>query len=282
MSAVTFEVQSRDGLKLAGHELGQPGDPLVLFLHGGGQTRFAWDATLRVIAKAGWHAVAMDLRGHGESDWALDGDYRLDAIAADIAAYVDASPQPPVLVGASLGGLASLYYASTPGARARALVLVDVTIAIEPQGAQRIRDFMLARPDGFSSLEEAAEAVTAYSNGRHRAARREGLLKNLRQGDDGRYRWHWDPRFLTGPMAVNALPSQPDLERRARSIGLPVLLVRGLTSDVVSDRGVEHLLGVLPHAQVVDVAGAGHMVAGDQNDRFAQEILRFLNDLQAG
>lgn len=282
MGAATFEVQSSDGLKLAGHELGRPEDPLVLFLHGGGQTRFAWDATLRTIAEARWHAVAMDLRGHGESDWSLDGNYRLDALAADIAACVDTSPLPPVLVGASLGGLASLCYASTPGARARALVLVDVTIAVEPQGAQRIRDFMLARPDGFSSLEEAAEAVTAYSNGRHRAARSEGLLKNLRQGTDGRYRWHWDPRLLTGPMAVNALPSQPDLERRARGIKLPVLLVRGLMSDVVSDRGVGHLLGVLPHAQVVNVAGAGHMVAGDQNDRFAQEILRFLEDLQAG
>jgi pimeloyl-ACP methyl ester carboxylesterase len=282
MNAAAFEVQSSDGLKLTGHELGRQDDPPVLFLHGGGQTRFAWDATLRTIAEAGWHAIATDLRGHGDSGWAPDGNYRLARLAADIATYVDALPQPPALVGASLGGLASLYYASTPDARARALVLVDVTIAIERKGAQRIRDFMLARPDGFSSLEEAADTITAYSSGRHRAARPQGLLKNLRRGADGRYRWHWDPQLLTGPMGPNALQSRPELERRARGITLPVLLVRGLMSDVVSDRGAEHLLSVMPQAQVVNVADAGHMVAGDQNDRFCQEILRFLTSLEYG
>ena len=257
---------------LAGHELGRAGDPPVLFLHGGGQTRFAWDATLRKVADAGWRAAALDLRGHGESEWAPDGDYLLETLATDVAAYAETAPEPPVLVGASLGGLSSLCYASTSGARVRALVLVDVTIALERSGSQRIRDFMLGHPDGFSSLEEAASAVTAYSDGRHRAARPAGLLKNLRLGPDGRYRWHWDPQVLNGPMTPSPLDRQADLEEHARRISVPVLLVRGVMSDVVSERGVEHLRGVLPQAEVANVAG-------DQNDRFASEILRFLRTL---
>jgi pimeloyl-ACP methyl ester carboxylesterase len=279
MTASIFEVQGSGGVRLAGHELGQTDDPPVLFLHGGGQTRYAWDATLVKVAAAGWRAAALDLRGHGESGWAPDGDYQLETQAADIAAYAEAASQPPVLVGASLGGLTSLYYASTPGARVRAMALVDVTIAIEPAGAQRIRDFMLGNPDGFASLEEAADAVTAYSDGRHRPARPAGLLKNLRVGQDGRYRWHWDPQMMTGPLAPRPRELRAEMEDRARAVKVPVLLVRGLKSDVVSDRGVEHLQSVLPQAEVVNVAQAGHMVAGDQNDRFCTEILRFLQRL---
>src|SRR5690242_12870678 len=99
MTATIIEVQGSGGVKLTGHELGRTGDPPVLFLHGGGQTRFAWDATLRKIASAGWHAAALDLRGHGESEWAPDGNYRLEALATDITAYAESTPEPPVLVG---------------------------------------------------------------------------------------------------------------------------------------------------------------------------------------
>ena len=147
MTAVTFEVQGSGGVNLAGHEVGRARDPPVLFLHGGGQTRFAWDATLQKVADAGWRAAALDLRGHGESEWAPDGDYLLATLAADIAAYAQAAPESPVLVGASLGGLSSLYYASRPGARVRALLLVDVTIAIEQKGTATAGTGRLGRPD---------------------------------------------------------------------------------------------------------------------------------------
>ncbi|MDF3309661.1 alpha/beta hydrolase [Rhodococcus sp. T2V] len=263
-----MQITTDSGLRLVGHSVGDPSGPPILFLHGGGQTRHTWDAAVESMAARGWHAATVDLRGHGESDWSPDGDYRTATVAADVAAWVTAFNEQPVLVGASKGGLAALHYLAEPAARGRALILVDVVIAIEPDGARHIRDFMQARPDGFASIDEAAEAVAAYGSSRRRPARREGLLSNLRQGDDGRYRWHWDPRLLEGSTSSDVMRQTEDLEHRAARLAVPVLLVRGGRSRIVSDRGVEHLLGVLPHAEIATVHGAGHMVAGDENDAF--------------
>ncbi|MET0828675.1 MAG: alpha/beta hydrolase [Microbacterium sp.] len=276
----SLTIPTRSGLTLAAHQLGDLSNPTALFLHGGGQTRFAWDKAMRRVAESGWSAVAADLRGHGESGWPEDGDYRIAAIADDVASCVEWLGSEPVLVGASLGGLASLYYLGEPEARGRALVLVDVVIEVAPEGAQHIRDFMLARPDGFASLDEASDAVAAYGATGRRPASGRGLLRNLRLGADGRYRWHWDPRLLGGPKSADVMRQTEELARRARRIDLPVLLIRGGASAVVSDRGVERLLDVLPRAEVVEVPDAGHMIAGDQNDRFAQEIIRFLDRIR--
>ncbi|MET0828983.1 MAG: alpha/beta hydrolase [Microbacterium sp.] len=281
MTSRSLLIPTRSGLTLAAHQLGDPSNPTALFLHGGGQTRFAWDNAMRRVAEAGWSTVAVDLRGHGESGWPEDGDYRIAAIADDVASCVEWLGSEPVLIGASLGGLASLHYLGEPTARASALVLVDVVIEVEPEGAQHIRDFMLARPDGFASLEEASDAVAAYgATGRRRGSGR-GLLRNLRLGDDGRYRWHWDPRLLGGPNPADVMRQTEELARRARRIDVPVLLIRGGRSRVVSDRGVERLLDVLPRAEVAEVPDAGHMVAGEQNDRFAEKIVQFLDRIRA-
>lgn len=282
MTWPVLKIPTRSGLTLAAHRVGDGSHPTALFLHGGGQTRFAWDRAMRSVADAGWSAVAADLRGHGESGWPQDGDYRIAAMADDVASIVDWLGTNPVLIGASLGGLASLYYLGEARARARALVLVDVVIEVEPDGAQHIRDFMLSRPDGFGSLDEASDAVAAYGDTGRRPGSGKGLLRNLRLGEDGRYRWHWDPRLLGGPKSSDLMRQTEELARRARRIDIPVLLIRGGRSRVVSDRGVERLREVLPRAEVVQVADAGHMIAGDQNDRFAREILRFLDRIAAG
>ena len=279
----------RDGNRLAADEAGNAGDPPVVLLHGGGQTRHSWGTTLGAVACKGWHAYAVDLRGHGESDWAPDGDYTLDAFAGDVLAISHALDTPPVLVGASLGGIASLAAIGehTDETVGRALVLVDVAPRIEEQGRMRIGLFMMEHmEDGFASLDAVADAIQQYNPHRPRPTDLKGLQKNLRHGDDGRWYWHWDPAFIGGRLGSpdetrSSIVDPERLGKAARALTVPTLLVRGRVSDLLSEEGAQELLEMVPHARLVDVAGAGHMVAGDRNDLFNDAVVQFLDTLRA-
>jgi non-heme chloroperoxidase len=273
----TLTYTTDTGLRLVGNAWGASDARPVVLLHGGGQTRHAWGSTAQSLAERGWYAIALDMRGHGDSDWAPDGDYAIDAFVADLRSVLRHLAQRPVLIGASLGGMTSLLTegeASQPVSTA--VVLVDITPRVEPQGAARIRAFMTARPDGFASLEDAADTIAAYLPHRPRPKNLSGLSKNLRLRANGRYYWHWDPQLLTSP---NRRRDPERLLRAARALRVPTLLVRGKLSDIVSDATQAEFLAAVPHAHYVDVAGAGHMVAGDQNDTFSKGILDFLAHL---
>jgi pimeloyl-ACP methyl ester carboxylesterase len=224
--------------------------------------------------------VALDARGHGESSWAPDSDYSLAAQTRDLVAVLAALPPRPALVGASMGGITALAAlgADRPPS-ASALVLVDVTPKVDMAGAERIAAFMRANPEGFASIEEAADAVARYNPHRPRPRDPSGLRRNLREVD-GRLYWHWDPAFL-GARRLEPEVYQAHLEAAARKIRLPTLLVRGALSDLVGEAEVAHFRALIPHAQYVDVAGAGHMVAGDRNDAFVDAIVRFLDRVDA-
>ncbi len=277
---VTYKVDS--GLNLIGDAWGTKDAAPVLLLHGGGQTRHAWGGTARALATQGWYAVALDMRGHGESDWASDGNYIIDTFVADIRSVISHFDRPPVLVGASLGGMTSLL---TEGESLRplsaAVVLVDITPRVEQQGVDRIRAFMTGKPEGFANLEEAADAVAAYIPHRPRPKDLSGLEKNLRKGPDGRYRWHWDPQLISPARFARARDPER-LLAAARALRVPTLLVRGKMSDVVSEETAAEFLAAVPHARYVDVSGAGHMVAGDRNDAFSIAILEFLSGVKLG
>jgi len=247
----------------------------VLLLHGGGQTRHSWRKSARRLAEQGWTAIAVDARGHGDSDWSPDGDYSMDALVADLRAIVSSLPTRPVLVGASMGGMTSLVAEGEHSGLSRALVLVDIAPRTEPAGVKRILDFMSAAPDGFSTLSEVAEAVHAYNPHRERPTNFEGLKKNVRQRTNGRWYWHWDPAFLKIRNEVQRAASDKRLHKAARRIEVPTLLVRGSNSDVVSPEGAEELRTLIPTAEIEEVV-AGHMVAGDDNDVFASQMLGFL------
>lgn len=265
------------GITIAADQAGEPGAPGVLLLHGGGQTRHSWGRAVRALADDGFHAVTVDLRGHGDSDWAKGGDYALASLAADVVALAATFDAPPALVGASLGGLSALLAAGETPGTARALVLVDVVPRIELEGAQEIRDFMTGNPDGFASLDEAADAVARYLPHRPRPKDTGGLAKNLRLGDDGRYRWHWDPAMLAsrgGEVRSDELTER--LEAAARAITVPTLLIRGGKSRVVSLQGAAELQAMIPHSEYVNIDDADHMVAGDANDAFNAPLLDFL------
>jgi pimeloyl-ACP methyl ester carboxylesterase len=273
-----------NGVHLAA-DVGGPDDgPTVVLLHGGGQTRHSWHGTWRTLADAGWRACSVDLRGHGDSEWPADGDYSHLAFAEDVVALTQQLATPPVLVGASLGGLASLLaIADAPRQEdvARALVLVDVAHRIEDEGRERIREFMTAHLDGFATLDDAADTIHAYNPHRPRPTDLSGLQKNLRERD-GRWYWHWDPRFMTGMFEgvdeTRARLVEPEKRAAAaRALRIPVLLVRGRSSDLLSEEGAREFLELVPHAEFADVAGAGHMVAGDRNEVFNRAILDFLD-----
>jgi len=273
------------GIRLVA-DVGGPADgPAVALLHGGGQTRHSWSGTWRHLADHGWRALAVDLRGHGDSEWVADGDYTIDAFAADVVAISDEFARPPVLVGASLGGISALLaVAEAPdqAAVASGLVLVDIAHQMEEQGRDRVGDFLLGHLDGFADLEEAADAIAAYNPHRPRPTDLSGLAKNLRRRDDGRWYWHWDPRFVSGRFGSadetrSSMLRPQRLADAARALTVPVLLVRGRQSDLLSEDGAREFLELVPHAEFADVTGAGHMVAGDRNEVFNEAILAFLD-----
>ena len=265
--------------RLRGAARGNPTDPNVVLLHGGGQTHHAWDQTAAVLAADGFHAIALDLRGHGGSDWPPDGDYRLEAFADDVRTIATTWPDAAI-IGASMGGIGALLAAGeAPHAHIRALVLVDIAPTMEPEGILRIVSFMRGAPDGYATLDDAADAISAYLPDRARPSNLTGLAKNLRQRGDGRWIWHWDPRFLDGDLTPTASTDRHRLHAATERLTIPTLLVRGRMSDLISEQGARDFLALCPHAEYVDVQGAGHMIAGDRNDAFTAATADFLHRL---
>jgi len=258
--------------------------PTLLFAHGFGQTRHAWTGAAVALAEQGFGSTTFDARGHGESDRLPRGEYHMQQFVDDllVVAAASASPdgRPPVLVGASMGGLLGLAAAggSSGAAPFSALVLVDITPRWETAGVERILGFMRAHPHGFASYDEAASAIEAYLPQRRERKTSTQLAPLLRRGDDGRLRWHWDPALLDG-MVAESERYQPQLFEAAARVGVPVLLLSGARSDVVSSQTVEEFLRLVPHARHVSLPGATHMVAGDANDAFTREIALFLRTL---
>jgi pimeloyl-ACP methyl ester carboxylesterase len=267
------------GLHLTADVFRGSGRGVVMLAHGGGQTRHSWAKTGQHLAGRGWTAVSLDLRGHGESDWAEDGDYQTRRFAEDLIAVAAAQDTQPHLIGASLGGMAGLAVEGTlaPGTF-RSLTLVDIVPNSDPVGVSRILGFMGANlQDGFATLEEAADSIAAYLPHRRRPSDLSGLRKNLREGPDGRYRWHWDPKFMTGMRPQPKPGDAPLVEPRYEEIDIPVHLVRGRMSELVSVDGAQSFLARLRHGAFTDVADAGHMVAGDRNDVFLEAVTAFLD-----
>lgn len=248
----------------------------VLLAHGFGQTRQAWTRTADALAAAGHPALAFDARGHGESDRnPVDHRYAGEDFVRDLDTLARQCPAPPVLVGASMGGLLGLL-AQAARPTFRAMVLVDITPRWEHAGVRRILDFMGAHPDGFDSLEHAARTIQAYLPQRRERKTPGQLDALLRRGEDGRWRWHWDPRLLA-EFANDSHQHQQRMMEAAAQVTIPLLLVSGGRSDLVSAETVREFQALVPHARHVQLADATHMVAGDQNDAFTDTILDFLS-----
>jgi len=263
----------------------QGGGAPILVLHGGGQTRHAWEESCARLGELGYDVTALDMRGHGESDWSPTQSYGLDDFADDVVAVLpQLGWERAALLGFSLGGLVSLHLTARRPELCAALLLVDVAPRLETEGVRRIRDFM-TRHESFGSLDEVVAALREYNPNRPPdSIRPESLVRNLRQRPDGRWEWHYDTYFRT------PVPPAEDGVYRSRIMGLthaellaaaatvrcPTLVVRGAMSDVLSDEGVRELLATIPHAEAATVERAGHQVAGDRNDAFLVALTPFL------
>lgn len=280
MELTTIQLEGADGIALAADVAGPLDGQPVILLHGGGQTRGSWRNAVAALARAGYRAIAVDQRGHGESAWSEEGDYLLDRFGEDLRRMIETLDAPPILVGASLGGLASLLAAGeAPQTEVAGIVLVDIVPWMEKKGGEQVVGFMRGTDGGFDTLDEAAAAIAAYLPHRPRPDRLDGLSRNLRQRADGRWYWHWDPAFVR----PNAKWDMDDINRRlsaaARAVSSPLMLVHGTASEIVSEAGAARFREMLPQAQVVPIAGAHHMVAGDDNDAFLGALLTFLDTL---
>ena len=267
-------LRARDGVGLTIEHRGQSTAHSLVFAHGFGQTRHAWESTASVLADAGWHTITADARGHGDSDWRDDGEYGFTQFVDDLVLVSRSTEQKPILIGASMGGLLGLI-AQAEFDAFRALVLVDITPRWETAGVERIMGFMRAHPTGFASLDEAADAVATYLPQRAEKKSPERLRQLLVRGDDARLRWHWDPRLLDR-VAANSEQHQSSLLDAAKRIDVPTLLISGERSDIVSDATIGEFLQLVPHAEHVRVPRATHMVVGDANDAFSKSVLKFV------
>jgi pimeloyl-ACP methyl ester carboxylesterase len=275
----TVKFRGADGLTLIADEWNRAARddrPSVLFLHGGGQNRYSWKNTCQILADDGLHVIALDSRGHGDSDRAPNADYSVDTLCTDTHSVLDQIGRPTILIGASMGGMTAMPVAHEAGPdKVTKLVLVDVVPRYEKDGSARIREFMASGLNGFESLDEAADAVASYLPHRAKPRSPEGMKKNLRLRD-GRWFWHWDPAFLTVP-PDDKFVRVTKLEQAVMSLTIPILLIRGRLSDVVSEAGVNDFLAKVPDAEFVELSDAGHTAAGDDNDAFSDVVVEFVN-----
>ena len=251
----------------------------LLFAHGFGQTRGAWQRSGTALAAEGYAGLSYDARGHGESARnPADLPYAGEQLADDLIIVAGEHVQPPVLIGASMGGLFGMISEARWPGLFRAMVLVDITPRWEEAGLQRILGFVTAFPQGFDSLDHAADIIAAYLP--HRRARKtpQELREVLREGSDGRWRWHWDARLIDD-LVRDCAQHQDDIVDAARTIRCPVLLISGGRSDLVSAKTVEEFQTLVPHARHAHLPQATHMLAGDDNDAFTSTVLEYLADL---
>jgi esterase len=271
---------SLNGLRFHYLDWGTDGRPPAVFLHGAGLTAHTWDLVCLAL-RPRLHCLALDARGHGDTDWAPDGVYDRADHVADVEALVEALRlERFLLVGMSVGGGTALAYAGRHHDKLAALVIVDTgPNAGRSTGARRIRDFM-AGPAELDSVEDFVARAMEFNPARDPRLLRRSLLYNLRRLPDGRWTWKYDRRRIAPP------PTAGDMEARraalwdsVRRIRCPTLVVRGARSDTFTDEDAEELAAALPDGRWCRVEDAGHTVQGD-NPRGLVEALRpFLEEM---
>lgn len=264
-----------DGLHLRCLDWGDPADPPLLLLHGGGQSAHTWDAFCMAVGP-GWRCLALDQRGHGDSAWSSDGAYTMHDHARDIAAVVGTLElQRPVLVGMSMGGINALAYAAQHAGSMRALVCVDIGPEAQHEPVERL----MAGLDSyrrFDSPAHAAESLSRLGARRDVELLRATLSLNLREQPQGGWTWKYDPRTLIGITADQIMASRRPLWGVLQRISCPVLVARGADSEIFSPEDARRFAAALPDARVVDVPKARHSVQTDNPRGLAAAVLDFI------
>ncbi len=252
------------------------GEPELVLLHGGAQNAHTWDTVALALERP---LLAVDLPGHGHSDWWTEHDYTPERLADAVATVVDElAPRAAAVVGMSLGGLTSLSLAARRPDLVRRLVIVDVTPGATDQAGKTAAIFAFVNgPTDFESFQEILDRTVEHNPGRSVQSLRRGILHNAREREDGRWVWRYD---RLRPTAVG----QVDFSARwndVSAVRAPLLLVRGSRSPVVDDNDVAELLRRQPSARVEIVDGAGHSIQGDRPLELAELIHDFIRAEEA-
>lgn len=247
----------------------------LLFVHGGGLTAHTWDIVCLALRHS-YHCIAVDLRGHGDSEWSPNMEYNLSAFADDIEGFARAVISDHfAVIGMSLGGLAALAYAATRPQRLVALVLVDVGPTVQPTGAARIRRFM-ELPDELDSVDDFVARAKQFNPLREEQLLRRSLLHNLRRLPNGKWTWKYDRRHRQRADLTTVDARREGLWSDVARVDCPTLVVRGGRSDVFTDEHAQELAQRLPHGEWVKVPAAGHTVQGDDPQGLLGELVPFL------
>ncbi len=252
-------------------EWGEEGRPCFVFLHGGSQNAWTWDTVCQNLA-SDHHCFALDLRGHGDSEWSSDRDYSLQGFVEDLAAFLTLVPPMPVLVGMSLGGLTSIAYAIRSSQDLSGLVCVDVGPDVNVEAAQPIRDFVKV---GFSlsQFDEFVEAASKFNKRRHKELLAFSMRRNLRRLANGDLTWKTDPQMRE---AVDDVVKQtPQIQKTIGAISCPVLVARGEHSEILSEEQAAAFAGAVPNGQWLTIPNAGHSIQGDNPKDLIAALRRF-------
>jgi pimeloyl-ACP methyl ester carboxylesterase len=264
-------VDAGDGRRVSALVWGD-GDPELVLVHGGAQNAHTWDTVALALDLP---LVAVDLPGHGHSDWRDDRGYWPVNNANDVAAAIRAlAPSADLVVGMSLGGLTSIALAARHPELVPRLMLVDVTPGVDRDKAAPIAAFV-AGPERFESFDEILERTIAFNPTRTESSLRRGILHNAREHDDGSWTWRYDRwRLGEGEEIPDFRPLWDDVSK----LTMPLMLVRGADSGVVGDEDVAELRRRQPGVVVEVVEGSGHSVQGDRPVELARLIEGFLEE----
>ncbi len=271
-----------NGLKLHYQEWGSPAAPAILMLHGFGVSGHMFDEFAQRM-EDGYRLIALDQRGHGDSDWAAAGDYSRHAFVDDVEAFRKAlSLDTFILVGHSMGGLNAVSYAVEHPRQVTALVLVDVGPEAAKEGVDNIVRFTRG-PDELD-FEEFVEMAHRFNQRRSIENIRDRMRHRLKQMPNGKWTWKFDARFRTQDkeLRVGSELTNDQTWQLYRNIAAPALLVRGAESDVLTQDVADRCVREMQRARLVVVPSAGHSVPGDNPDDFTAAVSAFIEDVGRG
>ncbi len=266
-----------NGLRLHYVEWGDASAPPVVLLHGITGHARTWDRLAAELAPAR-RIIALDQRGHGDSEAAPDGDYRVAAMADDLAAFVDQLGLSRfALLGLSMGGRVAIAYAGDHADRLERLLIVDIGPDIHLAGLERVRGMMAGAPERIESEADALEYIRRANPLYDAAELQRRVTHGLKRGPDGALTWKYD-KALRDMMRDGGRRDTVDLWTPLARIACPTLLVRGALSDILSPDTTKRMLERLPAARLAEIAGAGHSVPGDKPESFARAVKAFLDE----
>jgi esterase len=265
-----------EGTRLHYLDWGTRGQPPILFLHGGALSARTWDVVCLGMRRD-FHCIALDQRGHGDSEWSPTMDYAPEAHARDIDGVLDACGfDRAVLVGQSMGGVNAFAYTVRHPRRVSALVLIDVGPDIQMRGAQRIGDFVASTAE-VDSIDVFVEQAMKFNPLRDRHLLTYSVRNNVRQLPNGKWVRKNDTRFFGQVSAEEVGKRIAGYWREVDAVRCPTLVVRGALSDVFLDDAAERFAAALPNGQWTRIEGAGHTVQGDNPAALIAALRGFLN-----